>query len=119
MDKRDRVWDFVADLSGDELVNMWNGYNSDDEKEVHSMGEFDSYFNGLSPYEVADMVSDGEFCSGDNFFTYGWNGLYTSSDPDELIDVDELIDYIVDEDDDMGEPELRDILDAEDDEDEE
>lgn len=112
MDKRDRIYDYLENLDNDDYLEIVNEYQSKNNLDtVYPIDEFDSELDSFSPSEIADMVTDGNYSSSDEYFTYDNYTVTTYSDLCEVEDYDAIADYIIEHDDSLGNGEIRDILD--------
>lgn len=110
---RDRVYDFVNELSDSDIVNINNDY-VDPYNTIYFLDEYivNDYLYDVKPidilrdYDWIDMSY--EFISFDREVCTDYL--------DDFISTDEIVDYILENDDDLGFSELRDILDEGDDE---
>ena len=121
MTKEDRIQEIINNMDDAELISAWNercaSYNYDDDR-IYYMHEIDEYFNGVSVSEFLSNLSD-DFRIGDDYWKNGIWGIESFDDIYDVIDDDELIEYIINEDDDLGNDDIRDILDEEEEEEEE
>jgi len=121
MTKEDRIQEIINNMDDAELISAWNercdAYNYDDDR-IYYMHEIDEYFNGVSVSEFLSNLSD-DFRIGDDYWKNGIWGIESFDDIYDVIDDDELIEYIINEDDDLGNDDIRDILDEEEEEEEE
>lgn len=114
MDKREKVYDYLANNCDDylELVNQYRSNKGEDT--IYPMDEFDNELDSYSPSEIADMVSDGNYSRYDEYFSCDGSYVTTYCDLSDVADIDDLTDYIIEHDDSLGDGEIRDILDASD-----
>lgn len=68
---------------------------SDYERVIFHMSEFDDVMDGKTPTEILDSVYD-DFSTYDNYFCNSIYGLISFSDIYDIVDTDELIEYIID-----------------------
>ena len=119
-DTYERVENAIENMDESDLVEIWNEYcdrrnYSDDH--IFGMYEIDDYLSNMTPTEIIDKVVGSNFDTSDDWFK---DGIYfeSFSDVPSNIDEDDLINYIIIEDEDFGNSDIRDALD-EDDEDNE
>ena len=118
----DRIRDYLDALDTDTLVAMHNE-TSDADDRVYEMSEAEDVLYGMEPIRVAAMVYYGDFCPARSYFWFnGYGNLESSDFLPGIVSTWDLARYIVEDDDDMGDDEIRDILDeyeTEEDDDEE
>lgn len=116
-----RVREYLEDLDVDSLVEIHNHVEDETagESRVYPMWEAADVLRDFEPMQVASMVYYGDFCPARDYFWFNGYGNLESSDflPDVVFTSD-LARYIVDEGDDCGNDEIREILDEDDDDDE-
>lgn len=121
-EKRDKISAILDEMETGEIICAWNqrcdNYN-DFERHIYYMGEFNEVMCDVKPLDIVEAL-DGNFNSMDDYFCDDIYGLSSFDDIYDIVDDDELIEYIMEEDDDVDNPEIREILDEEEeDEDEE
>jgi hypothetical protein len=112
----DRIKSYLDELDDSTLLNMWNEYchegNCDDV--IYDIEEFDEIFQDTEPHNLACRVYYGEFCPQCEYFTFNAYGNLESIDYYELknyIYIDDLANYIIDNDYDFRDNDIREILD--------
>ena len=117
------VREYLDTLDDGEKVNIWNDYtdaaNSPDDH-IYSMDEFDEIFSDTKPWEIARACFySRRFNPSDSWFWFNAYGNTESadyiSDHDDRspIDLDEVAEYIVSNDDELSNDDIRAILDGE------
>ena len=123
--KVNEIENIINNLSDDEMVDLNNEYQGwvNGDNYIHSMDDFDEIMDGNTPSEIANMVTYGDYYPFNMWFWFNGYGNVVSGDCPEYSngwDVTAIAEYCVDEDEDFGFDEIREILDEdEDDEDEE
>lgn len=117
------IREMATDYSGQwDVFSAWNDYarEHDPDGEVFGMESFDEFFCGSEPSDIAARIFYGDFCPAHEYFWLdGCANLESSDFLDESpLDPDALADYAVENDEDFGIDEVREILDEDDDEDE-
>ena len=116
---RDEVKEMLMDMDDCDLVAIHNEYcekvNYVDDM-IYSMGEFDEIYpaDGKSALDIIRDAMGGSFNPDDDWFRWnGWGNLDSTDTPDEgdWIDIDEIADYIVENDDALRNDEIRDLMD--------
>lgn len=100
------------------MMTAWREYCDDNcyyEDEIYDMDFLNEYMYGFSVIEIIDRCSDVD--TSDYYFKDGVYGLESFNDIEDHIDIDSLVEWIIENDNDCGEDELREILDDGDDED--
>jgi hypothetical protein len=118
MKRYELIYKYLQDQTEDDLIfihNQWCG----DFDTIYPMEAFDQIMSGKSPLDIATMLeySEGEFFTRDNFFSFDFDGdkVISSSDPcHHWIDIEILADYIDSNSDDLGIPDLEEILETDD-----
>lgn len=117
------VREYLDTLDDGEKVNIWNDYteatnNTDDQ--IYNMDEFDELFSDTKPWEIARACFySRRFNPSDNWFWFNGYGNVESadyiSDRDDRspIDLDEVAEYIVSNNDELFNDDIRAILDGE------
>ena len=117
------VREYLDTLDDGEKVDIWNEYtdaaNSPDDR-VYSMDEFDEIFSDKKPWEIARACFySRRFNPSDSWLWFNGYGNVESadyiSDHDDRspIDLDEVAEYIVSNDDELFNDDIRAILDGE------
>lgn len=120
---REEIREIIDNMNADEQVAIHNRYcdevgYSDDE--IFSMDEINEWLAGKDPDEILRMAFYGDFRPCDEYFCFnGYANLESTDYPDEWIDIDDIVDYIIDNDEDFDNDEIRDILDEDEEEEEE
>ena len=109
----DTVNEYLAELNDDETIYLWNyfceSYNRYEDM-IQDMCEFDDRCNGLTPTEIANLTREEDFNPNDDYFYETVYGFASTSDIFDIVDLSDLTDYIIDNDDDMGDPDIEEIL---------
>ena len=117
MARVDAILNFLNDLTNEDVFEIHNHYcdvNSDYDSRVYGMDEFDDLFDNSRPSEIAESIYCGSFCPRDNYFSCG---TYLESfdnwdDGDSPVDIDAIAKHIDEEDDDLGNADVREFLDT-------
>lgn len=117
------VREYLGSLSDGGKADIWNEYaeatNNPDDR-IYSMDEFDEIFSDTKPWEIARACFySRRFNPSDSWFWFNGYGNVESadyiSDHDDRcpIDLDEVAEYIVSNDDELFNDDIRAILDGE------
>lgn len=116
-DVREDVEEVIDCMEDDELMEVWNNYCdkvewSDDK--VYYIDEFNDMYSYENPLDIARMVIGTGFSPNDYYFKTDCYGDLTSGDcvSDLINDIDSLINYAIEHDEDFGNSDLRDALDG-------
>ena len=123
MTKTEMIKGLLENMSESQLYIISNEYfdktNYYDDR-IYDMDEFDEIMSGMSPSDIALKIFYGDFRPNDHYFKFDGCANFQSFDyiSDE-VDLEEIADYIVDNDEDFDNSDIREILDEDDEEDEE
>ena len=120
----DKVRAVIDEMDSADVVDIWNEYcdkqNYFDDKYLY-MDEFDDLFCGCTPLKIAEVVYQEDFNPRQDYFKEGVYGVTSYEDAWACVcdmDLDSLVDYIVENDEDFHNDDLREALDYEETEDE-
>ena len=120
MTKTEMIKDLFENMNESQLYTIANEYfdktNYYDDR-IYDMEEFDEIMSGMSPSDIALKIFYGDFRPNDHYFKFDGCANFQSFDyiSDE-VDLEEIADYIVDNDEDFDNSDIREILDEEDEE---
>ena len=113
--KEDFIREVIVDNFGsDDYVSLNNEYCNETgymDDYIEYMDMFDDVMDGYTPTDIARMVIDGDFSINDNYFKFTIYGVESFSYPDDEMDLDEIISYICENDNDLGDSDVRAALD--------
>ena len=120
MTKTEMIKDLLENMSESQLYIIVNEYfdktNYYDDR-IYDMDEFDEIMSGMSPSDIATKIFYGDFRPNDNYFRFdGYANLESFDYISDEVDLEEVADYIVDNDEDFDNGDIREILDEEDEE---
>ena len=123
MIKTEMIKDLLENMSESQLYIIVNEYfdktNYYDDR-IYDMDEFDEIMSGMSPSDIATKIFYGDFRPNDNYFKFdGYANLESFDYISDEVDLEEIADYIVDNDEDFDDSDIREILDEENEEEEE
>lgn len=124
MEKRQKLVDYINGMSDDEIVALHNNYceaNNYTDDCIYSTYELDELLEGRTPTDILCMSFYGEFNPRHDFFWFNGYGNLESADyiSEMPISAEDIANYILSEEDSLGNDKIQDILDEEDDEDNE
>ena len=103
----------VEDFKENKLVELWNEFcdkNCYEERIWYlSEDEINDWFSNKTPAELIRMGKDVDL--DNKYFYFHLNELNTTDNIFDVVDIDELVDYIIDNDDDCNDIDIRDLLD--------
>jgi hypothetical protein len=114
----EKIRNLLHDMSDDELLQIYREYNNENDycdDNIYYMDEFDEIFNGCTPWEIArTCFYSGKFCPANNYFWFNGYGNAESSDYiTDKIDIDEIAEYIIDNNNSLYNDKIQEILDEE------
>ena len=123
MTKTEMIKDLFENMNESQLYTIANEYfdktNYYDDR-IYDMEEFDEIMSGMSPSDIALKIFYGDFRPNDSYFKFdGCANLQSFDYISDEVDLEEIADYIVDNDEDFDNSDIREILDEENEEDEE
>lgn len=118
MEKKQKIVDYINDLNDDEMVELHNrccearGYTDD---RIYSVYELDDLLEGRAPTEILCRGFYGEFNPRHDFFWFNGYGNLESADyiSEMPISAEDIADYILSEEDSLGNDKVQKILDEE------
>ena len=124
MEKRKKLVDYINSMKTDEIVALHNdyceaaGYDND---HIYSMYELDELLEGRTPTDILSMGFYGDFRPHHDFFWFNGYGNLESADyiTDMPIFAIDIANYILSEEDSLGDDEIQYILDEEEENDDE
>lgn len=98
-EKRAKVQAILDEMKTEDLIDAWNDRcdtTGNAEEHIYLMSEFDNFAGGLAPSDIVGCLACDSFDSSDWYFVDdGINGVRSFDDVYDIIDDDELIDYIM------------------------
>lgn len=109
----ENIREVVEYFKEDKLVELWNEFcNKNYYEEVIyylSDDEINDFFSNKTPAELIRMGSNVDL--DNKYFYFHLNELNTTDNIFDVVDIDELVDYIIDSDNDCNDTDIRDLLD--------
>lgn len=103
----------VEDFKENKLVELWNEFCDKNcyEERIWYLSDYEinDLFSNKTPAELIRMGSDVDL--DNKYFYFHLNELNTTDNVFDVVDIDELVDYIIDNDDDCNDIDIRDLLD--------
>ena len=103
----------VEDFNEEKLVELWNEFcdkNYYEERLYYlSDDEINDWFSNKTPAELIRMGSNVDL--DNKYFYFHLDELNTTDNIFDVVDIDELVDYIIDNDNDCNDTDIRDLLD--------
>ena len=118
-EKRQKIVDYINDMKTEEIVELHNSYceaaGYEDDR-IYSMYEIDEILEGRTPTDILSMGFYGDFRPQHDFFWFNGYGNLKSADyiTDMPIFAIDIANYILSEKDSLGNDEIQEILDGED-----
>lgn len=113
--KRENLQEIIDNADENDIITWWNDICADSDT-IYYMDELDGFFHDKKHYNCAtDIIDslDSDFSTSDYYFADGEWGIKSFDDIYDIVDDDELIDYMLDSDEDFGNDDIRDVLDEE------
>lgn len=100
------VTDTINNMSDSELIDLWNEYCGDngyydDRIEYFDEGVFNDLMSGKTPYEIYQIIDDSDISCFDDYCRYDGYELNTFSDIYDSIDIENLVEWIIEEENDL------------------
>ena len=77
---------------------------------IEQMGSLDDIMYGMTPTKIIEETSGNEFDVNEEWFKVGVYGFESTDYADDWIDTDEMIDYIIDNEDWLENSDIREVL---------
>ena len=118
MEKKQKLIDYINSMSVEEKIALHNAYcdaaNCMDDC-IYTMDELEEVLDGVDKWELVRMVQFGDFDCTKDFWGFNGYGNLVSYNAWELpIYAEDIADYILSEADSLGNDEIKEILDEED-----
>ena len=122
MTKREKLIDYINGMGIEEKIALHNTYcdaaNCMDDC-IYAMDELEEVLDGVDKWELVRMIRFGDFDFMKDFWGFNGYGNLDSYDARELpIYAEDIADYILSEEDSLGDDEIQYILDEEEEDDE-
>ena len=117
-EKKQKLVDYINGMGIEEKIALHNTYcdaaNCMDDC-IYTMDEMEEILDGVDKWELARMVQFGDFDCTKDFWGFNGYGNLDSYDALDLpIYAEDIADYILSEEDSLGNDEIQEILDGED-----
>ena len=103
----------VEDFKENKLVELWNEFCDKNyyEEVIYYLSddEINDWFSNKTPAELIRMGSNVDL--DNKYFYFHLNELNTTDNIFDVVEIDELVDYIIDNDNDCNDTYIRDLLD--------
>lgn len=112
---KDSICEVLERKSDDSIIWMWNDYQDTirGDDRIYPMYELNDFFCDTKVSDFLNAIDTGNFDLNDDYFYYSIWGVRTISDIYDVIDVDELADYIEDTQDDLSDSDIATLFDEE------
>jgi hypothetical protein len=120
----DLVIDTIDNMSDSEMIDLWNEYCGDngyyyDRIEYFDEGVFNDLMAGKTPYEIYQIIDNNDISFFDDYCRYDGYELNTFSDVYDSIDINDLVEWIIEEEKDLCNFDIDELYNKLNDEDEE
>ena len=119
MEKRQKIVDYINGMEAEEKIALHNTYcdaaGCEDDR-IYSMYELDERLEGRTPTDILSLGFYGDFRPQHDFFWFNGYGNLKTADyiTDMPIFAIDIANYILSEEDSLGNDEIQEILDEED-----
>ena len=116
---KQKIVDYINSMNDDEVIELHNSYceaaGYEDDR-IYRMYELDEFLEGRTPTDILSMGFYGDFRPQHDFFWFNGYGNLESADyiTDMPIFASDIADYILSKEDSLGNDEIKEILDGED-----
>ena len=102
----DLVFDTIDNMSDSEMIDLWNEYCGDngyydDRIEYFDEGVFNDLMSGKTPYEIYQIIDNSDISFFDDYCRYDGYELNTFTDIYDSIDIENLVEWIIEEENDL------------------
>lgn len=122
MEKLERIKEVLDDLDESELISMWNEYQSNINGDGTIFNNCDEFFEEFYNNDVMGALRAshyGNYNLSDEYVMFnGYGNLKSFNYVTDVIDMDELAKYILDEEDSLYNDDIEEILEEEEEEEE-
>lgn len=109
----ENIREIIEDFKENKLVELWNEFCDENyyEEVIHYLSddEINDLFSNKTPAELIRIGSDVDL--DNKYFYFHLNELNTTDNIFDVVDIDELVDYIIDNDNDRNDMDIRNLLD--------
>ena len=110
----EKIKKIIEEMRDDDKLSLWNKYcglNNLYNDYIYYMEEFDTIMDGEEPWKIVRWCYFGEFNPTHQYFWFNDYGNLESTDYiDDKIDIDEIVDYIIDNEEDFVYTEIMEAL---------
>ena len=122
MEKRKKLVDYINGMGIEEKIALHNAYcdaaNCMDDC-IYTMDEMEEILDGVDKWELARMVQFGDFDCTKDFWNFNGCGNLVSYNAWELpVYAEDIADYVLRKEDSLGDDEIQEMLDEEEEDDE-
>ena len=122
MEKKQKIVDYINGMGIEEKIELHNTYcdaaNCMDDC-IYAMDELEEVLDGVDKWELVRMIRFGDFDFMKDFWGFNGYGNLDSYDAREwAIYAEDIADYILSEEDSLGDDEIQEMLDEEENDDE-
>ena len=117
-EKREKLVDYINDMKTEEIVELHNGYceaaGYEDDR-IYAMDDLEEILDGVDKWELVRMIRFGDFDFMKEFWGFNGYGNLVSYNAWELpIYASDIAGYILLREDSLGNDEIQEMLDADD-----
>ena len=117
-EKREKLIDYINDMKTEEIVELHNSYceaaGYEDDR-IYAMDDLEEILDGVDKWKLVRMVQFGDFDCMKEFWGFNGYGNLVSYNAWEVpVYAEDIANYILSEEDSLGNDEIQEILDEED-----
>ena len=112
-EKFNKVYEILEEMDSKDLKRIWNEYQNEAyyDDYIYDMEEFDEVMNGDEPIKIANKIYYGDFRPNDEYFCFnGYGNLKSFDYISEEISLNDLTEYIIDNEEDFGDYDLEEFF---------
>lgn len=115
--RKENILEILQELDDETLLTVWNEYCDEDnmfDDHIYWNDEFNEVFQNRFPEDIAQVICNGEFSINDEYFTFnGYGNLKSSSNVNNLICIEDLVNFILRNNETFNIDELGELLEEE------
>lgn len=109
----ERIRNCVDEMADGEIVDVWNRYcdsNNYIDDRIEYMEFLNDFYCGCTPFEVLEKANNNSFDTTDIWFKEDGFGLQSTDYCRDWIEVDDLVDYLVENEEHFDNSDLKNVL---------
>lgn len=110
---RNKIMEYLA-CDCNYIIGIYNEFcdeNNDSDARIYTMDELDDMLDSKTPTQILMMMHFGNFNPMDEYFRFdGYGNLESTDFLEDWINLDDIIDYIIDNNDSLNDDRIEEIL---------